>query len=169
MLTFLFFSFLFFFQENKKTSFLLKKKVTNKKNWPFLSSLWCRNFLFFSLAFHLFFLYWKLMPDLNSFFLYLIQTCLTLEVVEAPHKYNKSFFLSFFPFSKSKNKLFFLDKPSKRRGLNKNREKSSKTSFILLFWCCWFFGYKLSKGGTTNSWNFYTKFLLVFNFNEIKN
>ena len=57
---------------------------------------------------------------------------------------------------------------SKRRRLNKNREKSSKTSFILLFWCCWFFGYKLSKGGTSNSWNFYTKFLLVFNLNKMK-
>ena len=97
MLTFLFFSFLFFFQENKKTSFLLKKKVTNKKNWPVLSSLWGRNFLFFSLAFHLFFLYWKLMPDLNSFFLYLHVWCLKL-LKHHTNWIQQKFFSFFFSF-----------------------------------------------------------------------
>ena len=55
-----------------------------------------------------------------------------LEVVEAPHKYNKSFFRSFFPFF---SKLFFLDEPTVVKGdvWTKIGEKVRK---LLLF--CYF-------------------------------
>ena len=46
------------------------------------------------------------MPDLNSFFLYLIQTCLTLEVVEAPQIQQK-FFSFFFSFLEKQKQIVF--------------------------------------------------------------